>query len=267
MKTARIVVLGIALSAGGVAASLASGGSEAPPVEHAAPVAQLPTTDVLVAKNDIGLGQNVKPEDMQWQTWPQATASNAFIRKSDRPDAATQLVGSIASKPLIAGEAIRGQKLVKASGSGFMAAILPSGSRGISTEISPETGAGGFILPNDRVDVILTRRERHPENPSMPEVVVSEIVLSNVRVLAIDQAPKEKEGQTNLVGKTVTLELRPDQTEILARSRQVGTLTLSLRSLTDAKVAEVKADDDALVTVYRGVDKQTYSCSPSCGSR
>jgi pilus assembly protein CpaB len=267
MKTARIVVLGIALSAGGVAAYLASGGSEAPKVEPAAPVAQLPTVDVLVAKNDIGLGQNVKPEDMQWQTWPQATASNAFIRKTDRPDAATQLVGSIAREPLIAGEPIRDQKLVKANGSGFMAAILPSGSRGISTEISPETGAGGFILPNDRVDVILTRRERHPENPSAPEVVISETILSNVRVLAIDQAPKEKEGQTNLVGKTVTLELRPDQTEALARARQIGTLTLALRSITDAKTVEAKADDDALVTVYRGVDKQTYSCSPSCASR
>src|ERR1700754_4006574 len=267
MKTARIVVLGIALSAGGVAAYLASGGSEAPPVEQAAPVAQLPTTDVLVAKNDIGLGQNVKPEDMQWQPWPQATASNAFIRKTDRPDAATQLVGSIAREPLIAGEPIRDQKLVKANGSGFMAAILPSGSRGVSTEIAPETGAGGFILPNDRVDVILTRRERHPENPTQPEVVISEVILSNVRVLAIDQAPKEKEGQTNLVGKTVTLELQPDQTETLARARQTGTLTLALRSITDAQTSDVKADDQRLLTGYRGLDKKTYNCSPNCASR
>lgn len=267
MKTARIVVLGIALSAGGAAAYLASSGSGGSKVAPAAPVAQLPTVDVLVAKNDIGLGQNVKPEDLQWQSWPQATASNAFIRKTDRPDAATKLVGYIARDPLIAGEPIRDQKLVKADGSGFMAAILPSGSRGISTEISPETGAGGFILPNDRVDVILTRREKHPENTAVPEVVVSEIILSNVRVLAIDQAPKEKDGQTTVVGKTVTLELRPDQTEILARARQIGTLTLALRSIADAKATEVKADDDALVTVYRGVDKQTYSCSPSCASR
>jgi pilus assembly protein CpaB len=267
MKTARIVVLGIALSAGGVAAYLASGGSQAPNVSPAEPVAQLQTVDVLVAKSDIGLGQSVKPEDLQWQTWPQATASSAFIRKTDRPDAATQLVGSIAREPLIAGEPIRDQKLVKGNGSGFMAAILPSGTRGVSTEISPETGAGGFILPNDRVDVILTRHERHPENPSIPEVIVSEIILSNVRVLAIDQAPKEKEGQTTVVGKTVTLELRPDQTEILARARQSGTLTLALRSIVDAKATEVKADDQMLVTVYRGVDKQTYSCSPSCASR
>ena len=267
MNTARIVVLGIALSAGGIAAYLASSGSDAPKVAPAEPVAQLATVDVLVAKSDIGLGQNVKPEDMQWQTWPQATASNVFIRKSDRPDAMTQLVGSIAREPLIAGEPIRDQKLVKASGSGFMAAILPSGARGISTEISPETGAGGFILPNDRVDVILTRRERHPENLALPETVVSEIILSNVRVLAIDQAPKEKEGQTTVVGKTVTLELRPDQAEILARSHQMGTLTLALRSITDAKATEAKADDQMLVTVYRGADKQTYSCSPSCASR
>lgn len=267
MKTARIVVLGIALSAGGVAAYLASSGSDAPQVAPAQPVAQLPTVDVLVAKSDIGLGQNVKPEDLQWQTWPQATASNAFIRKTDRPDAVTQLTGSIAREPLIAGEPIRDQKLVKAGGSGFMAAILPSGARGISTEISPETGAGGFILPNDRVDVILTRRERHPENPAIPELIISETILSNVRVLAIDQAPKEKEGQTNLVGKTVTLELRPDQTEILARARQTGTLTLALRSITDAKAPDVKRDDQMLVTVYRGVDKQTYSCSPVCASR
>src|SRR5215469_9356711 len=175
MNTARIVVLGIALSAGAVAAYLASSGSEGSKVAPAAPVAQLQTVDVLVAKNDIGLGQNVKPEDLQWQTWPQATASNAFIRKTDRPDAATQLVGSIAREPLIAGEPIRDQKLVKANGSGFMAAILPSGKRGVSTEISPETGAGGFILPNDRVDVILTRHEKHPENAALPETIVAEI--------------------------------------------------------------------------------------------
>jgi pilus assembly protein CpaB len=267
MKTARIIVLGIALSAGGAAAYLASSGSGGSKVAPAAPVAQLPTVDVLVAKNDIGLGQNVKPEDLQWQSWPQATASNAFIRKTDRPDAATQLVGYIARDPLIAGEPIRDQKLVKAGGSGFMAAILPSGSRGISTEISPETGAGGFILPNDRVDVILTRHEKHPESPSLPETIVSEIILSNVRVLAIDQAPKEKEGQTTVVGKTVTLELRPDQTEILSRARQMGTLTLALRSITDAQATEVKADNEDVVTVYRGVNRQTYSCSPSCASR
>src|SRR5262249_52440322 len=161
----------------------------------------------LIAKSDIGLGQTVKAEDLQWQAWPQASASNSFIRRSDRPEATTQLAGSIARDPFVAGEPIREQKLVEGNGSGFMAAILPAGMRAISTEISPETGAGGFILPNDRVDVILSRHEKHPDNAAQPDVLVSEIILPNVRVLAIDQAPKEKDGQTAVVGKTVTLEL------------------------------------------------------------
>ena len=242
MKTARIVVLGIALSAGGVAAYLASGGSEAPKVEPAAPVAQLPTVDVLVAKNDIALGQNVKPEDMQWQTWPQASASNSFIRKTDRPDAATQLVGSIAREPLIAGEPIREQKLVKANGSGFMAAILPSGTRGMSTEISPETGAGGFILPNDRVDVILTPRGNRDAGVGGSS---SETILRNIRVLAIDQTIEEKNGQKVVVGKTATLELLPGQAETLALSQQLGTLALSLRSIADNSADDSKTTEES----------------------
>src|SRR5262249_48047256 len=160
---------------------------------------------------EIGLGQTVKADDLQWQTWPTASASGVFIKRSDRPNAATEIAGMIARSPFIAGEPIREQKLVKADGSGFMAAILPTGMRAVSTEISPETAAGGFILPNDRVDVIMTRRLKNPDNPNQPEVVVSELLLTNIRVLAIDQAPKEKEGQSTVVGKTVTLELKPEQ--------------------------------------------------------
>jgi pilus assembly protein CpaB len=240
MNTARIVVLTIAIGAGGIAAYLASGSDKPAPVE---PVAQLQTVDVLVAKSDIGLGQTVTPADMQWQTWPAATASSTFIRRNERPEAATQIAGSIARSPFIAGEPIRELKLVRADGSGFMAAILPTGMRAVSTELSPENGAGGFILPNDRVDVILSRREKNVIQPSAPDIVVSEIILSNVRVLAIDQAPKEKDGQNAVVGKTVTLELRPEQAETLARSRQTGTLSLALRSIADLNIVEAKTDD------------------------
>jgi pilus assembly protein CpaB len=243
MNTARIVVLIIALGAGGVAAYLVSGyDNKALPTE---PVAQMQTVDVLVAKSDIGLGQTVGPEDMQWQTWPAATASNTFIRRNERPDATTQIAGSIARSPFIAGEPIREPKLVKANGSGFMAAILPTGMRAISTEISPETGAGGFILPNDRVDVILSKREKNAERPGAPDVINSEIILANVRVLAIDQAPKEKDGQNAVVGKTVTLELKPEQAETLARARQTGTLALALRSIADLNAVETRSDDQA----------------------
>src|SRR5215218_10930302 len=188
MKTARLLVLGVALAAGGIAALLA-GRSDPPPPPPPAPVAQIDTVEILVARNDIGMGTVVSPNDIQWQVWPTAAASPTFLRKSDRPDAIKQLVGSIARSPLVAGEPVREAKLIRADGSGFMAAILPSGMRAISTEISPETGAGGFILPNDRVDVILTKREKNANNNGA-DVVNSEIVLSNVRVLAIDQAPK-----------------------------------------------------------------------------
>jgi pilus assembly protein CpaB len=248
MNTARIVVLVIALGAGGVAAYLASGYDNKPaPV---LPVAEkLPTVEVLVAKSDIQLGQAVKAEDLQWQIWPSATASSAFIRRDSRPDAQTQIAGSIARVPLMQGEPIREQKLVKADGSGFMAAILPSGMRAVSTEISAETGAGGFILPNDRVDIVMTRRLKNPDGANGPtggnDLILSEVVLTNIRVLAIDQAPKEKDGQTTVLGKTVTLELKPDQIVTLSVSRQAGTLSLALRSIADANASEVTVEDQA----------------------
>jgi pilus assembly protein CpaB len=242
MNIARIVVLAIALSAGGVAAYLASGTDSKAPAP-AAPVAQLPTADILVAKSDINLGQTLTANDMIWQSWPASTASGSFIRRSDRPDATNQVAGSIARAPFVAGEPIREAKLVKADGSGFMAAILQSGYRAVSTEISAETGAAGFILPNDHVDVLMTRRLKDPANPAAPDLVVTNIVLANIRVLAIDQAPKEKEGTNNVIGRTVTLELKPEQTATLASSRQAGTLSLALRSIADVNQVTVSSND------------------------
>jgi len=259
MNPARIVVLTIAVGAGGVAAYLASRtGPE--PVAPAKPVAQMQTIEVLVARSDIPLGQSMTPADMEWQTWPAASASSSFIRRSEQPSATTQLAGSIARSPFLAGEPIREQKLAKANGSGFMAAILPSGMRAISTEISPETGAGGFILPNDRVDVILSKREKNPDRPG--DQVNSEIILSNVRVLAVDQTIEEKNGQKVVVGKTATLELAPEQAEFLARARQSGTLSLALRSLADAgqpTKSEHDAKRDTVNVVRFGVSTQTSS--------
>jgi pilus assembly protein CpaB len=243
MKTAQIAVLSIALGAGAVAAYLARSTDDK--VAPAQPIAQLATVEVLVAKNEIGLGQSVKADDLQWQTWPAAAASGTFIKRGDRPDANKQIAGMIARAPFIAGEPIREPKLVRADGSGFMAAILPTGMRAISTEISAETGAGGFILPNDRVDVILTRKEKNTgqNGSSAPDLIASEVILSNIRVLAIDQAPKEKEGQNTVLGKTVTLELKPEQAETLTRARQSGTLALALRSIVDANATDKNSDE------------------------
>jgi pilus assembly protein CpaB len=197
---------------------------------------------VLIAKGDIGMGTAVSAENFDWQAWPAATTGGSYITKKDHPNAIEELKGSITRAPFTAGEPIREAKLIKANGAaGYMAAILPSGMRAVSTEISPETGAGGFILPNDRVDVILSRRPSDNRRGAQP---TSETILTNVRVLAIDQTVEEKDGQRVVVGKTATIELTPRQAESLTQSRQLGTLSLALRSLLDASRNEKVEEDD-----------------------
>jgi len=231
MKAARLVVLGVAIAAGGLAALLAGGSDEPAPAPK--PVAQLDTVDVLIAQKDIGMGHAVAPDDVKWQMWPTAAAGPNMIRKADKPNAIQEISGSIARGTFSTGEPIQEAKLIKANGSGYMAAVLPSGMRAISVEILPETAAGGFILPGDHVDVILSRRDKNAEKMTGVEAHVSETILGNVRVLAIDQTVEEKNGQKVVVGKTATLELAPRQTEILALGHQKGTLSLALRSIVD----------------------------------
>ena len=247
MKAARLVVLVVAVAAGGVAALLAGrSGEEAPPPPAPVATIQIDTVDILVAKTDIALGQGVSAQDMQWQVWPVQAASPSFIRRSEKPDAIVALTGAIARGPFVAGEPMREGKLIKANGSGYMAAVLDKGMRAISTEISPETGAGGFILPNDHVDVILSRRERDADKTAAgADSHSSETIMTNIRVLAIDQTLGEKDGQKVVIGKTATLELTPRQAEQLALSRQLGTMSLSLRSLADAGETAISDDDRA----------------------
>lgn len=243
MKPARIVVLGVALLAGGLAFMLSGRGSPPPaPVQIAQPAME--TVDVLVAKNEIGMGRALSPADLSWQTWPASGASSQFIKKSSRPNATEDFKGAIARVPFMAGEPIREQKLIRADGSGFMSAILTPGMRAISTDITPETGVGGFILPNDRVDVLLTRRDPEQQKQSGGDGFTSEAVLRNVRVLAIDQTVEEKDGQKVVSGKIATLELSPRQTETLALSRQRGTLSLALRPLTQQGKTAVKPETE-----------------------
>ncbi len=180
------------------------------------------------------MGTAISSQDLQWQAWPAATTGESYITKKDKPNAIEELSGAITRAPFTAGEPIREAKLIRANGAaGYMAAILPSGMRAVSTEISPETGAGGFILPNDRVDVILSRRPKDDSSKYVPPAS-SETILTNVRVLAIDQTVEEKNGQRVVVGKTATLEIAPRQAETLTQARQLGTLSLALRSLLDA---------------------------------
>lgn len=256
MKAARLVVLGVAVAAGGVAAVLV-GRNHQP--EAPKPVAVLETVEVLIAKTDLERGQLIEASNLEWQAWPKAAANGNFIQKSARPDAMHQFTGAIVRVPVAAGQPIYDPMVVFAKGSGYMAAILPKGMRAVAMNVSPDTAAGGFILPGDHVDVVLTHHDKEAEKENAgTEKILSDTILRNVPVLAADQTVEEKSGQKVLVAKTVTLEVTPSQAEDLELARVQGTLSLSLRSLQDSQspTPEGAADKEAsrqLNTVRYGV--------------
>ena len=221
---------------------------------------------MLVAKSDLGVGQVVTDKDIGWQNWPAASAGN-FIKKADRPDAIKDFVGAIVRAPIAAGEPIRDSKVVSAKGGGFMAAILPRGMRAISLDIAPDTGAGGFILPNDHVDVVLTRRDKAAERVSGIEKFISETILRNVRVLAVDQSIEEKDGQKVVVGKTATIELDPQQAERLALSRQLGSISLTLRSLLDSQSPTPESAEETDDKRGMGINTVRFGVSTQAATR
>jgi pilus assembly protein CpaB len=243
MKAARLIVLGVAVAAGGIAAYLAAG-SKAPAPPLPTPVVQIPMVDVLVAKTDLSRGQVIDTQDIGWQTWPADAANSKFVKKSDRPDAMKDFIGAIVRVALVSGDPLRDPDVVMAKGSGFMAAVLPQGMRAVAVDISPESSAGGFILPEDRVDVLLTRHDKAAEKATGVEKFTSDTILSNVRVLAVDQNLEEKNGAKTVIGKTATLELTEQQAETLLLSKQMGTISLTLRSLLDASSGPAEGGDN-----------------------
>lgn len=228
MKRARIIVLAIAFAAAGGAALIAKRMVSAPPKTQTVEK-KVDTVQVLVAAKDIRLGDSVGSSHLKWQDWPRNAATSGYITRARQPKAVTTMSGAIARAPFLTGEPIKDQKLIKASEGGVLAAILPTGMRAISTPIREETAAGGFILPNDRVDVIVSRRVR----TARKEEHVSETVLRNVRVLAIGQNIEQKGDKKVANGKTATLELSIRQAETLALARSMGEISLALRSLAD----------------------------------
>lgn len=232
MKLFRVLVLAVALVAGGVAAYLAlnlgPGAPPAPTVVELAP--QIQSQDVLVAAEDIRQGERLSAENIRWQSWPDEAMNNVYIQKQTRPDAVTDLVGSVVRSPFVAGEPIRNVKLARPE-SGFLSAILLSGKRAVAVRVSAQSTAGGFILPGDRVDVVQTISQQTAAD--LPAENVSLTILSNIKVLAIDQTVDEKDGQPVVVGKTATLELDPAQVELITAAEASGTLSLALRSITD----------------------------------
>jgi pilus assembly protein CpaB len=257
MKTARVVVLGLTVLAAGGVAYVVNGLTAPEPVKVAAPVSD--TMRILVAATDLNVGTALGESDIRWQEWPVAASSPAYITQSTTPDAIKEWTGAVARAPFVAGEPIRPQKLIKGNGSGFMSAILPAGMRAVATKIAVDTAAGGFILPNDRVDVIMTRRDTAASKDTGSDTWTTETILKNVRILAIDQTIEEKDGQKVITGSTATLELAPRQTEVLALAKEIGALSLTLRSLADSNPNAVapeeqgEPDNKGLAVVRYGV--------------
>jgi pilus assembly protein CpaB len=233
MAASRLIILGVAVAAAGGAGYVAKNMS-APPAEilvEAGPQRpSMETTDVLVLSGDVPMGAPVG-DQLSWQAWPSDSVNEHFITRGAEPDAMEKLKGSIARVAMYGGEPLRRSKLV-GEGQSFMSSILPSG--------------GGFILPNDFVDVIMTRRS---DAANAGSGFITETILQNIKVLAIDQAIQEdEEGRRVKVGETATLELTPQQAEIITVAQQMADrLTLALRSVADAQ-EEPQTEADYLVS-------------------
>ncbi len=239
MKPARIIILAVAVVAAGMAGFLAmrlTGGPAAVQESVEAVVKREPTINVLVSAANLPVGSRLNDDSMRWMPWPEGGVVEGFITEQNRPDAMKELQGVVVRLPIFEGEPLRAEKIADSS-SRILSSLLPSGKRAVSTEITVATGAGGFILPNDRVDVIMVRKGDDKTN------YLTETILSNVRVLAIDQRIEEGEdGAKTVVGTTATLELTPDQAKVIIVAQQMADrLSLTLRSVADAQEEDTSA--------------------------
>ncbi|MEM1086922.1 MAG: Flp pilus assembly protein CpaB [Pseudomonadota bacterium] len=240
MSPMRLIILAVAGAAAVVAAFLVRGMVNQP----AQPVAAAPQTivkevevsqtKVLIAAADLPVGTLVSPSDFRWADWPERTVNPNYFTEEDNPDAMETLAGSVVRTSLFADEPILPQKLVQKGETGFMAALLRPGKRAVSVEISPESASAGFILPDDRVDVILTYEVEVLQGRDTVEQTIVVTAMENVRVLAIDQMFGEVDGVPALTGSTATLELTPEEAELMSLSARKATISLTLRSHADA---------------------------------
>ncbi len=199
----------------------------------------IPTVQVLVASGDLTPGQTVRSGDMRWQTWPETALAEGQVTRSSVPNARADLEGSMVRRAFASGEPIVSGALVRPGDAGLMAALVSPGMRAMSIPVSDETSAGGFILPGDRVDLVLTREVGEDRRSTRH---VSETVLHNIRVLAIDQVFSEDISGGALVGDTATLELSPHEAEVLSLAQAVGDIALSLRSFADIGLRQNVSD-------------------------
>jgi pilus assembly protein CpaB len=233
MSKMRIVMFALAAGSAVMAGLLAKGLIGKDEQAPAQVVTQVKTVSILVAAKDIDIGEKLAAGTIIWKDWPADSVQESMITKDEKPDADLSLAETRARIQMFEGEAIIDKKIVDPKTGGFMSAVLPKGMRAISVAISARSSAGGFILPNDKVDVLLTRKTGGTGGNS---IVKTETVISNVRVLAINQIFRQvKEGEDVALkeGQTATVELSPEQAEIVARVESEGELSLALRSIAE----------------------------------
>ena len=260
MNRVQIAVLGVTILAFG-GAYVMFNSAQAPPQRIVQAAPSLDTDEVLVAAHDLPMGTQITEADVNWQKWPRQSLSEQMIKKSEGAQAMENAKGSITRGAFLQGEPMRKDKLVKGPNSGYLSAVLPSGMRAVAINIDPSGGAtaGGFILPNDRVDVIRVVRDEEQTKAQGVEVNIAQTILTNVRVLAIGQAVQEKNGEKTVVGANATLELTPEQAELIVlaqRTAGAGNLHLTLRSMLDAggktnSVADLGTGKAAGLTIVR----------------
>jgi pilus assembly protein CpaB len=241
MSKMRIMMFALAAGSAVMAGVLAKGMIGRKPEVQTEVINKVKTVPVLVAAKDIQVGERLGAGSLIWKDWPADNVLDVMITQEEKPDADTFFAETRALIPMYEGETINEKKIVDPKTGGFMSAVLPKGMRAVSVGITVQSSAGGFILPNDRVDVILTRKTPNATGGSASK---SEIVMENVRVLAINQIfRKATEGEDVALkeGQTATIELTPEQVEIIARLESEGELSLALRSIaeTDGRSMEI----------------------------
>jgi pilus assembly protein CpaB len=225
MNTKRLIVLGIAAVMAIAAALLARGMMGGGTPQVAAKVApQMPMSDVLVASDSLQPGQALAADQLRWQKWPTSSVDSTFITRDSVGNIDDVVKGTVVRIPLASGQPVTNAAIIHGNAVGLMAAMLSPGMRAISIPINTDSGAGGFILPNDRIDLIQIRKGEANR-------VHSGTILTDVRVLAVDQTFKQDKDTKTVIGKTATLEVTPAQAEQVAKAQNQGTLSLSLRPL------------------------------------
>lgn len=189
---------------------------------------------VLVVARDVPQGAALTPSDLAVRLFPTESVNPNFVRVSQSPSAQADFVGAVTRRPFVAGEPIVQGAVVKPDGHGFMAAQLEPGFRAVAIEIKAETAAGGYISPNDHVDVILTQTVQVRDGTGSRDQVRSDVVISDVRVLALDdivQPQTSGEAPERHTASVAVLELSAADARTIEMADGMGDLSLALRGV------------------------------------